>query len=115
MVINISNIGNLGKGKKQTKTTYAGGYLYNLNNLNDLKFIRYGRKMKNIKNVKIIGHIKNYLECIIMTLLACVFLPLATFLQPFHNSEVLTLVGVLGLFSIIMPFVIYFLWTWHKG
>lgn len=46
----------------------------------------------------------------IMFLFAGVFCPLATFLQPFHNNDTLTSIGVVGMFSIAMPFLIYILW-----
>ena len=51
----------------------------------------------------------------IMFLFAGVFCPLGTFLQPFHNNEFLTWIGIVGMFLIMFPFLIYVLWLMHKA
>jgi len=46
----------------------------------------------------------------IMFLFGGVFVPLATFLQPYHQNETLTMIGIVGMCCIIFPTAIYMIY-----
>jgi len=50
---------------------------------------------------------------VLIFLFGGIFLPLI-FLEPFHQNELYTLIGIVGSFGIVIPFAIYILYSFNK-
>ena len=59
-------------------------------------------------------NIKRMLMLIPILIMGGIFLPLASFLQPFHNDEFLFTIGMFGTCAIVFPYAFYGIWYIYK-